>query len=730
MPRLLSLPLPADYAPLTLSPEQQKQQTLHALLTILLRIAAQQPVLFVMEDLHWVDPSTLELLSLLVDQGPTARILALFTFRPDFSPPWTGRSHLTQVTVHRLPRRQAVEVIRQVAHGKALPPEVIEQIVAKTDGVPLFVEELTKMVLESGLLQEREDRYALTRPLPPLAIPATLHDSLMARLDRLAAVKALAQLGATLGREFPYALLQAVSPSDEATLRRGLHQLVEAEFLYQQGLPPQATYRFKHALIQDASYQSLLRSTRQQYHQRIAKVLEAQFPETVAIQPELVAHHYTEAGCYAQAVGYWQQAGQRALQRSANVEAIAHLRQGIALLTTLPDTPSRVQAELTLQTTLGPALMATKGYAAPAVAVAYHRARELCQQAEETPELFPVLWGLCLLYWGRAEHATARELGEQCLSLAQRLGDPALLLEAHLALGASWFSLGQLSQAYAHFEQGIGIYDPQQHHALAFRYGNLDPGGACLAVAGVTLWLLGYPDQALARANEALILAQNLEHPHTLARAGLYYTALVHQLRREWQTVSERAATAITVATAQQIALALAVGPIMRGWALAMQGQGAEGLTQLRQGLDAYQATGAAYQQPHFLGMLAEVYGSLGQPEAGLAALSEALALVETTGERYYEAELLRLQGELLLQHAALEVSHAETCFQQALDIACRQEAKSLELRAAMSLARLWRQQGKATDARDVLAPAYHWFTEGFGTPDLQQAKALLEELG
>ena len=293
---LLSLPLAADYAPLTVSPEQQKQKTLHALLTILLRIAAQQPVLFVMEDLHWVDPTTLELLSLLVDQGPTARILALFTFRPDFSPPWTGRSHLTQVTLTRLPRRQAAELTGRVAHGKALPPEVVEQVVAKTDGVPLFVEELTKMVLESGLLQEREERYELTGPLPPLAIPATLHDSLMARLDRLAAVKAMAQLGATLGREFSYELLQAVSPWDEDTLRRGLHQLVAAEFLYQRGLPPQATYVFKHALIQDAAYQSLLKSTRQQYHQRIAQVLEARFPDLCETQPELLAHHYTEAG--------------------------------------------------------------------------------------------------------------------------------------------------------------------------------------------------------------------------------------------------------------------------------------------------------------------------------------------------------------------------------------------------------------------------------------------------
>ena len=309
---LLSLPLPADYAPLSMSPAQQKQQTMHVLLTTLLRIAAQQPVLFVMEDLHWVDPTTLEFLTLLVDQGPTARILALLTFRPDFSPPWAGRSHLTQVTLPRLPRRQATAMMDRVAHGKALPPEVVAQVVAKTDGVPLFVEELTKMVLESGLLQEQEDRYALTGPLPPLAIPSTLHDSLMARLDRLATVKSLAQLGATLGREFSYALLHAVSPWDEETLRRGLHQLVEAEFLYQQGLPPQATYLFKHALIQEAAYQSLLKSTRQQYHQRVAQVLEAQFPDTAETQPELLAHHYAEAGLRAQAVLHWQRAGQHA----------------------------------------------------------------------------------------------------------------------------------------------------------------------------------------------------------------------------------------------------------------------------------------------------------------------------------------------------------------------------------------------------------------------------------
>jgi predicted ATPase len=592
--------------------------------------------------------------------------------------------------------------------------------------VPLFVEELTKMLLESDVLHQEAERYTLTSPLSAVAIPTTLQDSLMARLDRLPMIREVAQLGAVLGREFAYEMLRALAGVEDALLQERLAQLVDTELLYQRGRPPRAKYIFKHALVQDAAYASLLKSTRQQYHQQVARMLEARFPDTVETEPELVAHHYTEAGCSAQAVGYWQQAGQRAIQRSANVEAIAHLRQGIALLTTLPDTPERVQSELTLQTTLGPALMTTKGFAAPEVAAIYNRARELCQQAEETPELFPVLWGMWLMYLARAEHEMARELGEQCLSLAQRLDAPALLLEAHFALGGSWFYLGQLCQAHAHLEQGIRTYDPQQHHTLAFRYGNVDPGVMCLAMGGLTLWMLGYPDQALARVNEALTLARNLEHPFTLAR-GLYWTTILHQVRREWQVVSERAETMITVATEHQVALMLALGPIMRGWALAMQGQGAEGLTQLCQGLDAYRATGAEYQRPHFLSLLAEVQGSLGQPEAGLTALSEALTLVETTGERYYEAELHRLQGELLLQHAAPEVSHAEACFQQSLDIARGQQAKSLELRAAMSLGRLWQQQGKRQEVRALLAGVYGWFTEGFDTADLQEARALLQ---
>ena len=732
---LLSLPLGADYAPLTLSPAQQKQKTLQAFLEIFLRIAAQQPVLFVMEDLHWVDPTTLELLSLLVDQGPTSRILALWTFRPDFSPPWTGRAHLTQVTLPRLPRRQAAEMTGRVAHGKALPTEVVEQVVAKTDGVPLFVEELTKMVLESGLLQEREERYELTGPLPPLAIPTTLHDSLMARLDRLAAVKALAQLGATLAREFSYELLQAVSPWDESTLQRGLQELVEAEFLYQRGVPPQATYIFKHALIQEAAYQSLLRSTRQRYHQHIAQVLETRFSETAETQPELVAYHYTEAGLSAQAIPYWQRAGQRAVERSAHVEAIAHLTKGLEVLTTLPDTPERVQQELDLQTTLGPALMVTRGFGAPEVLQAYARARELCQQVGETPQLFQVLRGLWFFYLMRMELQTARELGEHLLTLAQQVGDPALLLEAHYALGNTLNYLGELAAAQAHFAQGIALYDPQQHHAHAVRYGQ-DPGVACRYYAAVTLWLLGYPDQALQRSHEALTLARELAHPFSLACA-LFFATWVHQFRRERPLIQERAEAAIALGAEQGFAQFVAGATIFRGCALAEryaepgaeQGQVEEGMAQMQQGLAAWRATGAEVLRPYGLALLAKASAKLGQREAGLTLLTEALALANDTGERRWEAELYRLKGELLLACAAEHDAEAETCFRQALDVARRQQAKSWELRAAMSLSRLWQQQGKHDEARQLLTEIYDWFTEGFDTADLQEARALLVEV-
>jgi class 3 adenylate cyclase/predicted ATPase len=727
---LLSLPLSADYAPLTMSPERQKQQILQALLTILLRIAAQQPVLFVMEDLHWIDPTTLELLSLLIDQGPTARILALFTCRPDFRPPWTARAHVTQVTLNRLPRRQAAELTGRVARGKALPPEVMAQIVVKTDGVPLFVEELTKMVLESGLLQERDDRYTLTGALPPLAIPTTLHDSLMARLDRLAAVKGLAQLGATLGREFSYALLQAVSPWDEDTLYRGLSQLVAAEFLYQQGLPPQASYRFKHALIQDAAYQSLLKSTRQQYHQRIAQVLEAHFPETVETQPEWLAHHYTQAGLTEQAVRYWQQAGQRAHARAAPAEAVVHFTRGLALLPTLPDGPERVQQELTLQLALGPALMVTRGFAAPEVGAAYTRARLLCQQVEETPELFRVLRGLFGFYEVQAQLQTAHELAEQLFHLAQRLQEPALLVEAHRALGDDLFYLGEFAQARHHLEQGLARYEAEQHHGHALLYGQ-DPGLGCLNYLAIVLWLLGYPEQAQERSRQALALAHQRADPFSLS-VTRYQAARFH---REPQAVREHIEASLALAREQGFALFEAMGTNLHGWSLTEPSQAEARLAQMHQGLAALKRTGSGLLVSH-LARLAEADGQGGQPGEGLTLVDEALAIGQRTGEQHHEAELQRLKGEILLQagprgcEAGDDPSpEAEACFQQALAIARQQQARSWELRAATSLARLWQAQGQRQEAAALLAPLYGWFTEGFDTADLQEAKALLETL-
>jgi predicted ATPase len=505
--------------------------------------------------------------------------------------------------------------------------------------------------------------------------------------------------------------------------------LVTAEFIFQQGLPPYATYRFKHALIQDAAYQSLLRSTRQQYHQRIAQVLVEHFPDTAETQPELLAHHYTEAGLGAQAIPYWQRAGRRASERSAYVEAIAHLTNGLKLLESLPDTPDRTRQELDLQMTLAPALIATKGYTALEVGRAYARARELCQQLGDTMQLFAALRGLRAFSFVRGEYQRARELEEQCLRLAQRVQDPALLLGAHRGLGATLLMWGELTTAQAHFEQGIALYDPQQHSTPAVVYYQ-NQGVDCLRYAARTLWLLGYPDQALQRIHEAVTLARMLAHPLSLALA-LCHMASVRHARREAPETQEWAEAAIALSREQGFAYWLAGARALWGWARAKQGEPELGITQMRQSLAAMQALGSEQARPYSLAYLAEVYLDMGQAEEGLGVLAEALALVDKNGERWWEAELHRLQGELLLVQAGerQQVPEAEACFQQALDVACRQQAKSLELRAATSLSRLWQRHGKRAEARDLLAPVYGWFTEGFDTADLQEARTLLEAL-
>jgi predicted ATPase/class 3 adenylate cyclase len=725
---LLSLAIPEDrYPPLTFSPERQRQKTFEVLLAVLLEVAAHRPVLFILEDVHWTDPSTLELLDLLMDQIPTVSLCALLTCRRTFQPSWSPRSYLTQVTLNRLSRQQSERMAEQVAGGKRLPAEVLRQVVEKTDGVPLFVEEMTKAILESGYLKEIDAYYEVTGTLPALAIPATLHDSLMARLDRLVTAKAVAQYAAVLGRHFSYAVLHAVSQLDEPTLQRELGRLVDAELLYQRGLPPQATYLFKHALIRDIAYESLLRSTRQGYHQRVTQVLAAQFPETAATQPELLAQHCTEAGLNAPAVRYWYQAGQHAIQRSAHAEAVAHLTKGLEVLKTLPNTSERTQQELDVQITLGQALTVTKGYAAPEVEHTYTRARQLCQQVGETPQLFPVLRGLWNFYLIRREVRTARELAEQLLGLAQHAQDPALLQQAHSALAGALVHLGAFAAAQAHLQQGLALYDPPQHRTLALRLG-YDLGVFFLAYMTRPLWLLGYPDQALQRSHETLTLAQELAHPFSLAYA-LTFAAWIHQFRREGQATHARAEALCALAREQGFAMLLASGPMHRGWALAEQGQSTEGMVQIREGLAAYRATGSEVDRAYFLALLAEAYGRGKRDEEGLAMLDEALALTDQQASVIWEAEFHRLKGELLLARSAENQVEAEACFHEALAVSRCQQAKSLELRAAMSLARLWQHQGKIPQAHDLLAPVYTWFTEGFETADLQEAKALLDAL-
>jgi predicted ATPase len=727
---LLSLPISENRSPpLNLSPQRQRQKTLGTIVAILLEQAERQPVLFIVEDLHWTDPTTLVFIALLLDQTPTASLLVLLTCRPHFQPAWHLRSYLTEITVNRLSHAQVEQIVTRIIDGKTFPAEVLQQILTKTDGVPLFVEEITKAILESGQLKAVDGHYELTGSLSTFTIPATLQDSLMARLDRLVSAKGIAQYAAVIGRQFAYDLLSTVSQLDETTVQRELGRLVEAEIVYQRGVPPQATYVFKHALIQDAAYHSLLKSTRQNYHQRIAQVLEAQFPEIAQAQPELLAHHYTEAGLIEKAVHYWYHAGQRAGERSAHVEAISHLRQGLALLETLPETPEHIQREVDMLIALGVSLSATKGHAAPEVEQTFLRAQHLCEHLEAPHQLFPVLYGLWNHYLVRAELQTAHTLGEQLLSLAQQVQDPMMLVAARCALGATLLSLGAVAAALTHYAQGMALYDSQQHRAAAFLYGG-DAGVVWYHThAAQALWLLGYPDQGLAQSQQAVTLAQQSAHPFSLSSA-LCTAACFHQFRREVRAAQERAEAAIVLAKEQGFPYWRAFSALLRGWTLAQQaGQAQEGIEQMTQGLVAHRATGAELGRPYWLALLADVHGITGQPEAGLAVITEALPLVDTTGERVWEPELYRLKGELLLQQNSDNQAEVEHCFHQAIAIAQNQQAKSWELRAATSLARLWQQQGKRQEAHDLLALVYHWFTEGFDTTDLKDAKALLDEL-
>jgi predicted ATPase/class 3 adenylate cyclase len=732
MPVLAELfSIPYDGHPLASiesTPQQKKQLTLDTLVTLLQAIAQQRFLLLIVEDLQWVDTSTLELLTLLVNQSKLTNVFALFTFRNEFVPPWSPRTSLAHITLNRLTRQQTGSMIHQLCKYKTLPPEVFAEIIHKTDGIPFFVEELTNTVLRSSQLVEKTDHYELNMPMAQLGIPATLQDSLMSRLDNLGDDKELAQISATLGREFEHELLGAVSARDEDKLCAGLNRLINAELFFQHGHPPKARYSFRHALLHEAAYHSLLKRTRQQYHQQIAILLEKRFPHTVADNPELLAHHYTEAGNHEAALDYWLTAGRLAVQHSANVEAIAHLHSGLAILDRLPETPHRNLQELAIQTTLGLAAMMSRGYAVPEVERAYARARELCKTLPDIHAVFPILCGLWEFYIVRADLETAYRLAGELQTIATQANEAPLRLEAQRALGTTRFWQGAFSEALAHFDAQTGILSTD-----ASKPGNLtaycqDTRVAALANAGCVLWLLGYPDQALERAHRALALAKRLAHPFSQAYA-LHFLGTVLQLRGDRRTTRRHADAGIALCETYGFPFWTATSRMLRAWVDTTNATAANTCIQYQAALDAYEACGNRLAHSYFLALLAELYQRAGKLDKARHTIDKALQGSAATGEGFFTSELWRIKGELLMATTDPDHASAETLFTQALEYARARSAHSLALRAATSLARLWKTQGKdkADKANILLNEQLAHITEGLDTADITIAQDLLD---
>jgi predicted ATPase/class 3 adenylate cyclase len=725
---LLGIDDPTSSLP-QMDPQIRRQRTFEALKQVLVRESLNQPLILIFEDLHWIDTETQGFLDTLSESVASARILLLVNYRPEYRHEWGQKTYYTQLRLAPLGIEEAGELLTALlGNGGSLTP-LKRLILEKTQGTPFFMEEVVQTLAEEGVLSGERGHYRLEKAPTELHLSPTVQGVLAARIDRLSREeKELLQHLAVIGREFSLSLVRQVLPQPDEELYRVLAALQSKEFLYEQPAFPEVVYHFKHALTQEVAYGTVLQERRRALHEQTARAIEALFHLRLDDHYSELAHHYTRSGNTEKAIEYLYRAGQQAVQRSAHAEAISHLTTALELLNTLPDTPARTQHELTLQVALGPALMATKGFAAPEVETAYVRACALCQQVGETPQLFPVLWGLWTFYLNQGKLHPAHELGEQILRVAQRVHDSALLAEAHNLLGAVLDPLGEFAAAREHFERSLALYDFQQHHSLAFLYG-FDLRVRCLSRVAPSLWALGYPDQALQRSQEALTLAQELSHPHSLAFARCF-AAELHQCRRDRQAAQEQAEALITLSTEQGLSFWLARGIIIQGWVLSEQGHGEEGIAQIRRGLTAYRTTGAALWGSSHLALLAEAYGKVGQPAAGITLLAEALAVVQDNGERLREAELYRLKGELSLQSGVRSPkSEAEECFQKAIAISRRQQAKSWELRATMSLARLWQQQGKKDEARQMLGDIYNWFTEGFDTKDLQEAKVLLEEL-
>ena len=723
---LLSLPATDRFPLPSLPPARQREETFRAMLEWLQACAARRPILFVVEDLHWADASTLEFLGQFLTEGQNESILMLLTFRPEFKTPWPAVSHQTSLALNRLTRRQVGDLMRAKT-GASLPDSVVDQIYDRAGGVPLFVEEFTKMLQESVALDQAEQVDAGTRVWLRREIPATLQDLVMARLDRVEGDRDVAQLAATLGREFSYELLAAVASIDEQTLQVELAKLVRAEILFSKGRIPRCQYTFKHALVEDALYNALMKAKRQQFHGRIAEVLVARFPQTTATQPELVAHHFTEAGLVEAAIGYWLKAGVRSRERSAENEAISHLNRGLALLGALDESPERDARELELSGPLGTAYIVSRGYAAPEIGPVFRRARELCERIGHSPQLVATIVGIWEWHFVRGEFRICTELVAEAMQIARQLNDPGGMMEAFYIAGQTMLYRADFAGARASFETALAEFDDRARSKFWVAQTGHDAGVNIRCNLAVSLWHLGYPDQALLVNQEVCRLAREMGHPFSVAYC-LHHTGWLYQFGRLGVELQAAAEEQIAISTEQGFALWHATGTFFRGAGMLLQGRSEESLPSLLKGIDAFRVTGAEILRPFQLSVLADAYIQAAQFEKAHAALDEGLALVEKNDDRVQEAELQRLQGELLLAESS-DHAAAEDCFTRAIEAARRQQSKAWELRASTSLARLWQRQGHRGEAYQMLATIHATYTEGRTTPDLMEAGALLKAL-
>jgi class 3 adenylate cyclase/predicted ATPase len=729
---MLSLGNDGRYPTIGLTPQQRRQRTLEALTAQIQALTRTSPVLMIFEDVQWIDPTSLEALGRAVDQIRTMCALLIMTFRPEFDPPWIGIPYVTALTINRLGQRDIEAMISRVVGDKLLPANIRQDIIERTDGIPLFVEEMTKAVLEADSEGAAEHVVAAI-PSPALAVPASLHASLMARLDRLGPAKELAQIGAVIGREFSHTLLAAVMRKPEADLGSALDRLIAAGLLFRQGMPPHATYLFKHALVQDAAYGTLLREPRRALHARVAETLESQFAEIAESQPELLAHHYSEAGLIEKAAGLWGRAGLRSLDRSALVEAAEQLTHALAHIADLPTTSALRCEEIKLQVALINTLFQVKGYAATETKATVERARLLIEQAEALGEpledpllLFPVLFGLWVANFNAINADVMRELATRFLTLAEKHNTTAPLMIGHRIMGTTLAFTGDIVDALVHYDQSLGLYNAE-HRSLATRFGT-DSRVTILSFRALVLWLLGYSDAALADADHALKEAREIDQAATLMFA-LARTSYTHIFCGNYAAVNVLLNELVGLADRKGVLSRKAEGMILQGCVSAVTGKASDAVQMITSGMTAWRSTGATVCKPTYLSYLTAAYAKLGQFDDAWRSISEAIASVETTKELWCEADIHRIAGEVALVSPTPNSTKAEAYFERALAVSRKQQAKAFELRAAMSMARLWRDQGKRDQARELLAPIYSWFTEGFDTLDLKEAKALQIEL-